>query len=184
MVIQNENWDKIIEKLNDKEKLFVMEYLVDLNKTQAVIRAGYSPRSAESQACRLMKKPAVKDAIDIAMAERSKRTGITADRVLMELAKIGFVNPGDFMNLDTGAVKKDASPYDTAAISSIKIKKSESFGETGSSTSEERSIGFHNKTKALELMGKHVGLFDDSVKIDIKDIPQIIDNDPGGDYNG
>ncbi|WP_269715780.1 terminase small subunit [Caulobacter sp. NIBR2454] len=76
--------------LNEKHLRFVEEYLVDLNATQAAIRAGYSPKTAYSQGQRLLKYAEVAAAVAKAQEERAERTKVTADRVLTELAKIGF----------------------------------------------------------------------------------------------
>lgn len=76
--------------LNAKQARFVEEYLIDLNATQAAIRTGYSEKTAYSQGQRLSKDVEVAEAIAAAMAARSERTEITSDRVLRELAKIGF----------------------------------------------------------------------------------------------
>ena len=81
-------------KLTYKEQRFVEEYLFDLNQTQAAIRAGYAPSSADKQGSRLMKKKNITDAISAAMAERSRRTGISQDRIINELAKVAFANMG------------------------------------------------------------------------------------------
>lgn len=144
------------KELPMRKQLFVKEYLIDLNQTAAAIRAGYSPKSAKDTAVKLMKETAVKNAIEQAMAERSKRLGINQDRVITELAKIAFVNPADFIDFKTGGVKKTFSPDDTAAISSVKVMHSS--GEQGET--EMNDIGLHNKIKALELLGKHLGMFD------------------------
>lgn len=130
-----------------RKQLFVGEYLIDLNQTAAAIRAGYAPKSAKDTATRLMKEPAVVEAIEKAMAERSRRTGISQDRVINELAKIAFVNPADFIDFDTCKVKKEFSSDDTATIQSIK-------------TGKQKEIGLYNKIHALELLGKHLGMFD------------------------
>jgi phage terminase small subunit len=76
--------------LNDKQARFVREYLVDLNATQAAIRSGYSEATAYSQGQRLLKNVEVAAAVAKAQAKRAERTDVTADRVLRELAKIGF----------------------------------------------------------------------------------------------
>jgi len=76
-----------VAKLTAKQQRFVEEYLIDLNATQAAIRAGYSPESAKEIGCENLTKPNIKAAIDKAMAERSRRTGITQDRVLREQPK-------------------------------------------------------------------------------------------------
>lgn len=62
------------------------------------------------------------------MAERSRRTGVTADGVIQELAKIAFVNAVDVIDPDTAAVKDDALPMDTAAILSVKVKTFKEYG--------------------------------------------------------
>jgi len=69
----------------DRRARFAQEYLVDLNATQAAVRAGYSPRTAGSQASDLLKKPEIQAAIQVAMNERAQRVGVTADEVLAEL---------------------------------------------------------------------------------------------------
>ena len=84
--------DREVSTLVKKRERFVEEYLIDLNATQAAIRAGYSPKTAYSIGHELMKIPEVRARIYKAMAERSKRTGINADRVLRELGKIASVS--------------------------------------------------------------------------------------------
>ena len=142
--------------MTKKQKRFIEEYLIDLNAPQAAIRAGYSSDTAYSIGNENMKKPEIKACIDKAMAERSRRTGVNADRVLMELAKVAFVNASDVIDADTATVKADALPEDTAAIQSVKVK---TFGEDGL----EREIKMADKLKALELLGKHLGMFKDKV---------------------
>lgn len=78
--------------LTPKRQRFVEEYLVDLNATQAAIRAGYSPISAHAEGGRLLNDVKVAEALKAAMDARSARTEITADRVLRELAKLGFAD--------------------------------------------------------------------------------------------
>ena len=81
--------------MTKKQKRFCEEYLIDLNATQAAIRAGYSPDTAKAIGCENLTKPDIRAHIDRAMAERSRRTGVNADRVIQELAKIAFVNATD-----------------------------------------------------------------------------------------
>lgn len=78
-------------KLTEKQKRFCDEYLIDLNATQAAIRAGYSARTANEQGARLLANVSVQEYIARKMAERSRRTGVNQDRVVLELAKIAFV---------------------------------------------------------------------------------------------
>ena len=87
-----------------------------------------------------------------------QRTGVNADRVIMELAKIAFVNANDVIDAETATLKPDALPEDTAAIQSVKVK---TFGEDGL----EREIKMADKLKALELLGKHLGMFRDKLEV-------------------
>lgn len=145
--------------MTKKQKRFVEEYLIDLNATQAAIRAGYSPLTARDIGCENLTKPNIQEAIDKAIAERSRRTGVNADRVVRELAKIAFVNAGEVVDFDTAILMDKISEDDMAAIQSIKVK---TFGEDG----VEREVKLADKLKALELLGKHLGLFKDKVELD------------------
>lgn len=158
--------------MTDKQIKFCEEYLIDLNATQAAIRAGYSTKTADTQGPRLLQNVGVRARIDEAMAEQSRRTGVNADRVIKELARIGFVNPTDVINTDKVTINRDASRDDTAAIASVKMKVSDS--EQGSCI--EREIKFHDKNKSLELLGRHLGMFNDKLNITGEGTVQIIDN--------
>ena len=133
--------------MTKKQKRFVEEYLIDLNATQAAIRAGYSPTTAKEIGCENLTKPNISEAIAKAMAERSRRTGVNQDRVLQELAKIAFAKITDAVDPKTATVRED----DLACIQSIKIKPNE-FGT-------EREIKMYDKRSALVDLGKHLGLF-------------------------
>lgn len=143
--------------LTKKQKVFVEEYLIDLNATQAAIRAGYSPATAKDIGCENLAKPNIKAEIDKAMAERSKRTGVNADRVLLELAKIGFAKITDVVDPVTAKIKPDASEDDLACIQSIKIKPTE-YGT-------EREVKMYDKKSALVDIGKHLGMFKDKLEL-------------------
>ena len=137
--------------MTKKQKRFIEEYLIDLNATQAAIRAGYRPDNAYSIGSENLRKPEIKAAVDKAMAERAKRTGINQDRILMELARIGFAKITDVVDWDTGKIKDDASEDDLACIQSIKVKP----GEFGT----EREAKLYDKKSALIELGKHLGMF-------------------------
>lgn len=143
--------------MTKKQKRFVEEYLIDLNATQAAIRAGYSPKTAKDIGCENLTKPNISDAIDKAMAERSRRTGINQDRILLELARIGLAKITDVVDPDTGKILPDASEDDLACIQSIKIKPNE-FGT-------EREVKLYDKKSALVDLGKHLGLFKDKIDL-------------------
>lgn len=148
-------------KLTKKQERFVEEYLIDLNATQAAIRAGYSPDSAAEIAYENMKKPHIRARVDELMAERSRRTGVNAERVVRELARLAFVNAPDVIDIDTATLRTGAGQDDTAAIQSVKVKTV--TGEDMDSV--EREIKLADKTKALELLGKHLGMFTDKLQI-------------------
>lgn len=147
--------------LTPKQKMFIDEYLIDLNATQAAIRAGYSPNNADKIGSELLGKTRVSDAIKVAMAARSKRTGINQDRILMELAKIALVNPENVVDFDEATIREDALPEDLAAIASVKVKRF----PTKEGEGIEREIKFYDKTKALDLAGRHLGMFKDKVEL-------------------
>lgn len=160
-----------------KQKLFCEEYQIDLNATQAAIRAGYSPESAGSIGSELLKKPEIRARIDKMMAERSKRVGINADRVLQELGKIAFVNAADVIDMNNATVKDGADRDDTAAIASVKVKVISGANGEG----VEREIRLADKLKALELCGRHLGMFNDKLDVTGAATVQIIDDIPEGE---
>ena len=145
-------------KLNPKQQRFVEEYLIDLNATQAAIRAGYSPKTATAIASENLSKPSISAAIAWAMAERSKRTGITQDRILEELAKVAFIKLTDIVD-DTGKIKAGATDEDRACIESIKYKRT----DTDTGYSEEREVKASSKLKAIELLMRHTGMLDSRI---------------------
>ena len=160
--------------MTNKQKRFCAEYLIDLNATQAAIRAGYSTSTAGAIGAENLKKPQIRACIDKALAEQSKRTGVTADRVVRELAKVAFVNSDDVVDFDSVTVKSDASKDDTAAIASVRVKTIPTKDGEGI----EREIKLADKLKALELLGKRFGLFTDNVNVSGEGMVQIVDDIP------
>lgn len=151
-----------MSRLSDKQKRFVEEYLIDLNATQASIRAGYKKSEyTDTNANKILENTSVKEAIEKAMAERSRRTGITQDRVLMELAKLAFVNAGDIIDANDASIKEGASRDDLACIQSVKVK----IMDSDKGTMTEREVKLHDKKSSLELLGKHLGLFNDNLNV-------------------
>ena len=150
-------------KLTEKQQRFVDEYLIDLNATQAAIRAGYSVKTADAIGCENLTKPNIQQAIAEHMAERSRRTGVNQDRVVLELAKIAFVRMTDVVDDSNGRIKQDASADDLSCIESIKYKESDN--EFGGSV--EREVKIASKMKALELLGKHLGMWNDKLDVNV-----------------
>ncbi len=154
--------------MTKKQKRFIEEYLIDLNATQAAIRAGYSPKTANEQASRMLANVSIQTEISKAMAERSRRTGINQDRVLRELACVAFVNAKDVINMEDATLREGACPDDTAAIQSVKVK---TFGEDGI----EREIKIGDKLKALEMIGRHLGMFKDNLNVAVETSEKLDD---------
>lgn len=157
-------------KLTDKQQRFVDEYLIDLNATQAAIRAGYSAKTADQQGSRMLANVKVKQAVAEKQAQRSKRTGVNQDRVVLELAKVAFAKMTDIVD-SNGRIKEDASPDDLACIESIKYKESDN--EYGGSV--EREVKIASKLKALELLGKHLGMWSDKFNVTVEKSEKLDD---------
>lgn len=143
--------------LTRKQEEFVRQYLVDLNATAAYRRAGYTARgnSAEVNAARLLRNAQVAAAIDKAMAERAARTEVNADRILSELAKIAFFDVRKALN-DDGSLKpiSELDRETSAALMSLDVIQL-GKGEGGVI----RKVRLADKLRALELIGKHLGMF-------------------------
>lgn len=143
--------------LSPKEKKFCQEYIVDLNGAQAAIRAGYSERSAKEQAARMLTKANIKKFVKELKDERAKRTEITADMVVKELAKIGFANIQDYISGDNAI--SDISQIDAGKAAAVAaVKKSVTRFDGG----EKEVVEFKlwNKVDALEKLGRHLGIFE------------------------
>lgn len=160
--------------MNDKERRFCEEYLVDLNASAAALRAGYSQATAYHSAAGWIhpehpSKPKLRKEIDRLMAEQSKRTGINADRILRELANIAFSDISTVVKAN-GCLDKTAPRADLSAVAAYKVSSAED-----SYTSE---IRMHDKNRALELLGKHLGLFTENLRVE--DVRPVIIDDAGG----
>lgn len=166
-------------KLTAKQKAFVSEYLIDLNATQAAIRAKYSEKTAEQMAYQLLQKTSVQEAIQGAMKNREQRTQITQDKVLNELAKIAFANGTDFASLMTGMKKKQVWNDETQEYDEIDVEEQfVQFVDTDSLPEDKKAavaaiketrygiaVESHDKVKALELIGKHLGMFKEKIEL-------------------
>ncbi len=154
--------------LNSKQQRFVDEYLIDLNATQAAIRAGYSKQTAYSQGQRLLKHVEIAPLIASRKQAHADKLDITAERVLRELALIGFANMADYMRvgpdgdpyLDFSAITRDQA----AALTEVTV---EDFKDgRGEDAREVRKVKFKlaDKRGALVDLGRHLKLFVDVVE--------------------
>lgn len=154
-----------MRKLNPKQQRFVEEYLVDLNATQAAIRAGYSPKTAGQIGERLLKKVEIQQALAERMKARQARTEITQDMVLDELAKIAFGDQRRVMTWGPSGVKLRASETLTSEDAAIVAEVSESVTAAGGTL----KLKTHDKVGALKLLGEHLGMFKQRVEVTGKD---------------
>lgn len=154
-------------ELNPKQAAFVREYLVDLNGKQAAIRAGYSEKTAEVQASRLLSNAKVAAAVKHSMEKRETRTEITQDRVLREYARLAFFDPRKLFNGD-GSPKPIGELDDDTAAALAGLDIMEEFAGTG----EDRVfVGYTKKYKiadkkgALDSVARHLGMFNDKLEL-------------------
>jgi phage terminase small subunit len=142
---------QIDARMTPRQRLFVSEYLVDLNGKQAAIRAGYGRKTAAHEAWKLLnRRPNVARAVEDGMRAQEARTGISADKALEEIARIAFSDVGRLFETDAGEVKvKDLaslSVADRAAIARIVVTKGRI------------DIRLHDKRAALLDLLRHLGL--------------------------
>jgi phage terminase small subunit len=128
--------------LNSRQIIFVKEYIVDMNGKNAAIRAGYSERSAEVQASRMLKNDKVKKALSIVMTTRAEHIGVNADWVLLNLKKVA--------ERCMQAEQITKWDYDSKCMT-----------PTG-----EYQFDSRGANRSLELIGKHIGMFKDKVEIE------------------
>ena len=156
-------------KLTPKQERFCNEYLVDLNATQAAIRAGYKPNYADRMAHKLVENSRVQEYLQKRMKARERRTEITQDRVLQELANIGFSNGSDFAKvIQKSYMKNDVEIfYNTVEmVLTDDLDKNKLPAIAGIKTTKDGiEVKMNDKVKALELMGKHLGMFTEKVEL-------------------
>lgn len=156
-------------KLTGKQNLFVAEYLVDLNATQAAIRAGYSEGSAYNAGYRNLNNPEIRAAIAQAQAPHLERLDMDAEEVLRELAKIARSNVLDYMKIGAeGEPIVDFSRLDRDKASALSEVTVEDFATgRGADKRDVRRIKFrlHDKLAALDKLAKHYGLLKERMSL-------------------
>lgn len=181
------------ELLTAFEERFCHEYLIDLNATAAAVRAGSKATRPKEVGYQLLQKERVRARILQLMQERSQRTQIDADSVLLELAKIGFANMLDYV-----IVRKDGMAYvdlsrltrdQAAAIQEVTVDVLAVEEEPGGDKVPVKRVKFKlsDKTRALELIGKHLGMFPTTIKGSIHhthSFEQALEEVLGGDGDG
>jgi phage terminase small subunit len=143
--------------LNARQLKFVDEYLVDMNATQAAIRAGYSKKTAGSQGFDLLKHPEIASAIQARRQEVSHKTGITVEKVLAEMARIAFSDVRKLFGPTGALLPLTELPDDVApAIAAIEVSSHTPPGE-GAVPEWTTKVKLWDKGKQLENLLKHLG---------------------------
>lgn len=141
--------------LTARQQVFVEEYLVDLNATQAAIRAGYSNRTATEMGYENLTKPHVAAAIAAKMAERSARVQLEADTVLRQIKSILTSDIRNYLEYGPGHVALKPSSGLTSEQAACIAEVSETVSQTGNRV----RLKFHDKLKALDMASRHLGLY-------------------------
>lgn len=149
--------------LTPKQGAFVREYLIDLNATQAAIRAGYSAKTAYSMGEENLRKPEIAAAVAEAQAARAKRTEITADRVLKELARIGFADVRKLFGDDGLQSPTEMDDETAAAVQSVEVVVRRTPGDE-KNVEHIHKIKLNDKLGALTQIGRHLGMFTDKIE--------------------
>lgn len=157
-------------KLTPKQMRFVDEWLIDFNGKQAAIRAGYSAKTAEVTAAKLLRNAKVKAEIARRQKDLQKRTEVSQERVVKELARIAFADMTDYAQVETRMIEKDDGTE--VSYQAVALK------ETAELSAEQRAalagikqgangieVKLHDKIKALELLGRHIGMFNDKLSL-------------------
>ena len=158
------------EKLTAKQRRFVDEYLVDFNVTQAAIRAGYSKRSAHVTGAETLRNPKV--AVEIARRQRDLqvRTEVSQDRVVKELMRVAFADatnyvqgqPRTIVGVDgKERVVQVVMPTEMAELTDDQRAAIAAIKQTSSGI----EVKLCDKLKALELLGRHIGMFNDKLEV-------------------
>ena len=178
-------------KLTEKQKRFCDEYLIDLNATQAAIRAGYSEKTAYRTGADNLIKPQIRKYMAERQSAIQKRTEITQDMVLKELAAIGFANGADFAKViekiakdEFGNIVMDQETGEPIKYKTVDLTLTDELPEEKKKALAGIKHGKYgvvvetcDKVKALELLGKHLGMFDksDSNEEAIKKLDDILE---------
>jgi len=151
--------------MTPKQERFVAEYLVDLNATQAAIRAGYSAKTADVQGPRLLGNVRIREAIEEGKRRHLDKAEITAERVLREIGALAFsdVTRAHRLEGEPVAALDDLSEEDRRAIQSIETVRRNLAGGDGHSD-EIHKVRLWDKPKALEMLAKHFALLQERVE--------------------
>ncbi|ELY4302221.1 terminase small subunit [Cronobacter turicensis] len=172
-------------KLTPKQEMFCREYLIDLNATQAAIRAGYSVKGANAKGAQLLANVSISERVAELKAERNEKVGINAAYVLQRLVEIDQMDVADILN-DDGTLKAISQWPKCWRITLQGIDISSTIRNFDEETEETilKKIKWPDKVKNLELLGKHVDVqaFREQVKANhtVDSLSDLMDELSGG----
>lgn len=150
-------------KLSDKQVKFCKEYLIDLNATQAAIRAGYSENSAQQIGAENLVKPVIAEKIAQLQAKRSEKTEITAENVLKELRNWAYGDFTELMELSFEQIKE--LPKDVRRLITGFDKSTTTFGEDCEKVTYK--VRFVDKGKAMDMIARHISFYAPEERINL-----------------
>ena len=160
-------------QITDRMKKFVDEYLIDFNATQAAIRAGYSPDTANEQGSQLLARPDIRELVAEGQKAIAERTQTFQDNAVDELKIVGFSDLADFLTVKEGGIVEQKSfdqltKAQTKCIKKIKqtVRTSHSSDGTILHQTATLEVELHDKLRALELLGRHLGMFNDTLRLE------------------
>ena len=146
-----------MKPLSPKQERFVAEYLVDLNATQACIRAGYSPKTADVQGPRLLGNVRIAQAISAGQSKRLAKLNISAERVLGEIASIAFSDIRRWFDAEGRLLPIHQLPDDVAAaLGTVEVIREKTIGQD--TPIAVLKVKAWDKVRALDMLAKHFGL--------------------------
>jgi phage terminase small subunit len=147
--------------LSPRQLRFVEEYVIDLNGKQAAIRAGYSRPGAQQCGSRLLSMPKVKAAVAEAMAARSARTRVTADRVVQEYARMAFADIRQAVRWRIATPEGGKTAYEIELVDSADLddEAAAAVAEVSQAAGGALRVKMHDKKGALDSLARHLGLF-------------------------
>jgi len=160
-------------EITDKMRQFVDEYLIDLNGTQAAIRAGYSEATAQEQSSQLLARPDIRALIEEAQKDRVDRVQISQDLTVNELKAIALSDIADFVIVKAGGVIEqrpfnELKKEQTRCVKKIRqtVRTAQSSDGTVIHQTAVLELELYDKVKSLELLGRHLGIFNDRLTLD------------------
>lgn len=148
--------------LNERQKLFVDEYLIDLNATAAAKRAGYSEKTAYRTGADLLKKPQIQEMVKKRLDEKHDKLIMKQDEVLQRLSAAGRREEVDYQ------VAQQEEP--------IYNERGDLIGMAKKPVTVQVPTQNKDSIKALELLGKYHTLFTEKQQIDVSGAIQFVDD--------